>query len=370
MTAAPAPADIVFEALPAGYGDALLLTCDVDGAPWRLLVDTGPDECWPMLRERLSAIPANADGRRRIDLAVITHIDHDHIGGAKLLFDDRTLGLEFGDIWFNAPSLKQASRGVAEGVALAGLLGAADRALPWNEAWGGGLAVTTAQQPFVELPTPPGAPKLTLLSPTPATLDKLFAVWARELAALDKPARPKKVDAVSRGLDLPAVEKLAAAKTPLDHAPANGSSIALLVEHRGASLLLGADAHAPVLVDALTALAAHRGRALPWDVDVFKISHHASRGNVTTALLQALRAKHYVVSTNGAIFDHPDDEAIARVVRSGPRGHTLWFNHANAHSSRWAGTPLEAWQCRVVEPTGAGGVRLEARGGAWAAAGG
>lgn len=359
-------ADIVFEALPAGYGDALLVTCDVEGKPWRLLVDTGPDEVWPTLHERLAAVPATTAGRRHIDLAVISHIDHDHIGAAKLLFDDRTLGLEFGDVWFNAPP-QPVSRGVTEGATLAKLLGAGDRSLPWNTAWSGAPAVATTHQPFVELPALPGAPRLTLLSPTPATLDKLFGVWARELAALDKPKAPKRPATISRGIELPDVERLAAAKTPLDHAPANGSSIALLIEHRGASLLLGADAYAPVLIDALTALAAHRGRALPWEVDVFKISHHASSANVTTALLQVLRARHYVVSTNGAIFDHPDDEAIARVVREGPRGHTIWFNHANDHSSRWAATPLEAWQCKVVEPVGGYGVRLEARSGIWAA---
>ena len=79
-----APA-ITLEVLPAGYGDCLLIACPVDGRTWRLLVDTGPDECWPLLRSRLAEIAPDDHGKRHIDLAVISHIDHDHIGDDTLL---------------------------------------------------------------------------------------------------------------------------------------------------------------------------------------------------------------------------------------------------------------------------------------------
>lgn len=352
-----------FEALGAGYGDALLLSCPHDGRDWRLLIDTGPDECWPMLKERLSRLPADAQGRRHIDLAVISHIDHDHIGAAKALFDDRSLGLSFGDVWFNAPP-RMATRGVAEGQTLADLLGAARRELPWNSAWQSALAVTTESQPFIELPAAAGAPRLTLLSPTPATLARLFKVWARELAKLRRPAKPATPTAASRGLGGPDIEALAARVTATDHAPANGSSIALLLEHRGASVLLAADAYAPVLTAAIEALAAHRGVALPWQVDVFKLSHHGSRANVTTSLLKTVQASHCVISTSGAIFGHPDDEAIARVVLHGRRPQTLWFNHANEESARWAAAGLQRWGCDVRVPaSGSSGVVIELGGG-------
>ena len=62
---------IRFEALPASYGDALLVTCTGPSGDWRMLVDTGPDECWPMLKKRLAGIPVNAEGRRHIDLVLM-----------------------------------------------------------------------------------------------------------------------------------------------------------------------------------------------------------------------------------------------------------------------------------------------------------
>ena len=43
---------ITLEVLPAGYGDCLLISCPVGRRTWRMLVDTGPDECYPGLRSR------------------------------------------------------------------------------------------------------------------------------------------------------------------------------------------------------------------------------------------------------------------------------------------------------------------------------
>jgi glyoxylase-like metal-dependent hydrolase (beta-lactamase superfamily II) len=96
-------------------------------------VGTGPDECWPTLKARLALLPLDAAGHRHVDLAVISHTHHDHIGGAASLFNDHSLGLSFGDIWFSAP-LKPATQGVAEGQSFAAILGAKAIGLPWNKA--------------------------------------------------------------------------------------------------------------------------------------------------------------------------------------------------------------------------------------------
>lgn len=123
---------------------------------------------------------------------------------------------------------------------------------------------------------------------------------------------------------------------------ANGSCIALLLEHRGASMLLAADAFAPVLASALKAMAQHRGATLPLLLDAFKLSHHGSQANITAELCACLQARHHVVSTNGAIFGQPDDTAIARTILLGGRNQTLWFNHGNERNRRRDAPSLQA----------------------------
>ena len=56
---------ITLEVLPAGYGDCLLISCPVGRRTWRMLVDTGPDECYPALKARLAKLPADRHGSSR-----------------------------------------------------------------------------------------------------------------------------------------------------------------------------------------------------------------------------------------------------------------------------------------------------------------
>lgn len=56
---------------------------------------------------------------------------------------------------------------------------------------------------------------------------------------------------------------------------------------------------------------------------------------MTEALLEAAPARHYLVSTNGDTYHHPDDEALARVILNAPDGLTLWFNYRTLRTARW-----------------------------------
>lgn len=363
---------ITLEVLPAGYGDCLLLSCwqpatRLPGGPsrrspsraaqpgtWRMLIDTGPDECYPSLRRRLLALPVGSNGRRRLDLFVVSHIDHDHIGGAKLLLEDRELALDFGDVWFNAPAAlmpatvrASRTRGVAEGRDLASLLGADTQALNWNVAFAGRQALVP-DDGFSQVEIfDPLAPRITLLSPTSARLQALERVWDRELKKLRNRehdgSADDKVAGRRRDAAMLDVESLAARVTPEDTAVPNGSSVALLVEHRGASVLLAADAFPGVLLGSLEALARSRSQARLM-VDAHKLSHHGSRANVTRSLLDFVAATYYIVSTNGAIFGHPNEEALARVIASAPAasnsgasapGKTLCFNYVTPKIQPW-----------------------------------
>lgn len=103
------------------------------------------------------------------------------------------------------------------------------------------------------------------MSPTARGLADLYRVWDKELERLrrgqsDEAARSTRAAMPTGAVDVTA---LAAMQTPVDRAVANGSSIAILLEHRGASVVPGADAFAMVMAPALQSLAAKRKQSPP-----------------------------------------------------------------------------------------------------------
>jgi hypothetical protein len=351
---------ITIEMLPVRLGDCLLVECHRPPLrPWRMLIDGGPPDCWPVVRERLARLPADD---RRIDLVVVTHIDSDHIGGLLPLFETGLDAVPVGEVWFNG--LDDHRRSAAQGEQLMrSLIGGSTRAsLRWNATFGGLPVMTAEQGGFVEHRVADG-PAVTVLSPTAKRLEILRRRWAVE-AELVRRGEPSDAPEPPVPLEpLTALEALAERVSTPDQSAANGSSIALLVEHRGAAALFAADAFANVLGAALFRLAEHRGvPAVP--VDAFKLPHHASKANVSARLVALAPARHYLVSTNGDRFHHPDDVALARVVVGAEPGAVLHFNYANARTDRWA-VPRIADRYGITAGyprTAAAGIRLELAG--------
>ena len=352
---------ISIDVLPAERGDCLWVECARPGKPpWRLLIDGGMPSSWPTLRTRIEKLAAPIV----FDLVVVSHIDSDHIGGMLPLLGSSDLDLSFEDIWFNglmqlptrsAPEI----RSVAEGEQLIELLSEqhAGRRLPWNERFGRAAVMIRGDGMF-ETITFPGGPMLTLLSPTPRRLLLLRKVWETERQRLQRGEPEEEEPAVPRPLD--DLEALAAIETPRDRSPANGSSIAFLLEYAGRRCLFAADAFSSVLGTALTSLANARD-GKPIALDVFKLPHHGSKGSVTADLLKVVPAEHYVVSTNGDRFHHPDDIALARVVTSATGPPTIWFNYACEGARRWSDPALQArYRFATRQPEGdAAGIHID-----------
>jgi Metallo-beta-lactamase superfamily len=331
---------VTIEVLPARLGDCLLVECHRPSAsPWRMLVDGGPLDTWPLLKARLAQLPARD---RRLDLVVVTHIDSDHIGGLIPFFQHGVPGVTVDEVWFNGreqlPDHLGLSRSVSQGESVvAALAGHHPGHSPrWNASFGGAAVMTPEQGQFVECSVAEG-PRLTVLSPTVKRLAILRRHWINEMAKVRRGEPTEPAGPASPMMPLADVPTLAAQRSDRDQSVPNGSSIVLLLEHRGASCLLTGDAFPNVLGAALKGLADYRGMPnIP--VDAFKLPHHASKGNVTTLLVQLAPAQHYLVSTNGDYFHHPDDAALARVVLGAPTGAALYFNYTNERTERW-GTP-------------------------------
>jgi len=328
--------------LPAAHGDALWIEVGPASKPRRILVDGGTAPTYAHIHSRITALDAND---RHFDLLVVTHVDADHIEGIVRLLGDRQLGASFADIWFNGwrhlGAADTDTLGPVQGEILSALID--EFGHPWNAAFGGGPVVLPAagSPPTVDV----NGLRLTVLSPGPEQLMKLRATWATEVRraglepgvakqALAKLAATKKLQGLTLGEERIAVRALAAAKTASDGAVANGSSIALLAEFGEQRILLGADAHPDVLAAGLDRLLIDRGLET-LAIDAFKLPHHASAANVTLDVLRLVRCPRFLVSTNGDVFNHPDPEAIARVIVHGGGNPELWFNYRSEETLVW-----------------------------------
>lgn len=352
---------LAIEMLPAEHGDCLWIEYGDPENPRRVLVDCGLRSTYRELAERLREQPEIG-----FELLVLTHIDADHILGAiPLLWE---LGPErFGDVWFNGwKHLAPADAlGALHGEMFAAVL--EDRGFSWNRRWNGGAVVLPEDGtlPQIELD---GGLKLTLLSPTRERLDALRPAWKNELRLFEAGDTEAAFDALQSllrfqpdalGPERIDIEELSELPFQSDDSAANGSSIALLAEYGGKTLLLGADAFSPVLEASLRRLLRQTGRTR-LHVDACKIPHHGARANNGPGFLSLLDCRDFLFSSNGSHgYDHPHRETIARILTS-RREVRLHFNYRTPETEAWDDPGLQRdWRYAALYPEpGASGYRL------------
>ena len=355
--------------LPAQQGDALWIEYGDREHPTRVLIDAGTPPTNEVVKERVNRLDPKD---RRFELLIVTHIDTDHIGGVLKLLADRSLGLTFDDVWFNAwrhlqeEELPADRLGPIDGEILSTLLDHAE--WPWNRAFAeekASPAVVPDEGPLSPIHLA-GGMTLTLLSPGPAQLQALRREWAKVVqdAGLD-PSDPERSQevlaelAAKKGVRLDRlgagaidVERLAETPFAPDRAVANGSTIAVLAEFRGKAALLSGDGFPDVIEPNVMRLLQQRGRS-KLELDAFKLPHHGSLHNVSNDLLSALSCSRYLFSSNGNIFGHPDREAVARVIVNGGREPTLLFNYRTSLNDVWDDRDLMAeFDYHVEYPSG------------------
>jgi hypothetical protein len=330
------------EMLPAGHGDALLLEYGNPDDPHRILVDGGPATSYEQVSARIAGLGPQA---RRFELLVMTHVDADHVEGVLKLLNDKALDAEFGDIWFNGyRHLPKDELGPAQGEMLSAVI--EERGLAWNASFGGGTVEVDQAPPLrrVELA---GGLRLTLLGPGRAELVRLRRAWEREIRragfvpgsirdALVMLEQRKQLTPLDSYLGAPPLDvaRLASASSDLDGSVTNASSISVLAEYGERKILLTGDATPPVLTGGVRQLLQDRGLE-ELRLDAFKVPHHGSRNNLTSGLVRMLPSRHYLFSTDGKYFGHPDDAAVARVVVGSPAGAELVFNYRTEQSKLW-----------------------------------
>ena len=313
------------EALQALDGDCLLLHYEPAGAPpVRILIDGGSRTVYPsVLKPRLDQLRGQAPLDLR--MAMVSHVDADHITGMLDLFKDLSDRQDEGvdpycrirTLWHNAFQAVhgQAPASIESGVVAASLEGqpvpgldevteavvasipqgnqlrgyATKLAVPINQGADGPLVFAPGQGRF-QL-TIAGGLTFTVLAPHQAQLDRLAAAWKKAQAR--HPADPP-----------------AQAADYLNNTVPNMSSIVVIAEAVVAPgvqrrMLLTGDARGDVMLDALDA--AGLSEAGRFHVDLLKVQHHGSCHSTTQDFFERVTADRYVISGNGRMGNpHPD----------------------------------------------------------------
>jgi beta-lactamase superfamily II metal-dependent hydrolase len=329
------------EMLPARQGDCILLTWGQRSHRHRMLIDAGPASAYDGISARLRALDVSF-----LDLLVLTHIDADHVEGTILLTNDKDLGIDIGEVWFNgAPQLAYGELAPVHGEILGAITH--QRGLRWNHAFGKRAVMVPDEGALASQPMCCDL-NVTVLGPDRRTLRALRDVWQQACAqarvdfgsedeALNALRnRPKLLpkDSYLSKPPVPKIQDLARRRSGTDTSIPNASSIVLLAEFGNRRLLLAGDATPGSLLPGIKRLLTQRGQA-KLQLTAFKVAHHGSAKNLTDEIVRLAPAEHYLFSSNGSYFRHPDDTAVATVVRHGPLDTELVFNYTNPRTQQW-----------------------------------
>ena len=323
------------EALPAQYGDCLLLHYGTDQKPGLILIDGGPEDVWEnSLQPRLKALAAARAGFK-INLMMVSHIDDDHVVGL-VKFTNAWLAQPAGkpwpypvrEVWHNsfervsnakdlnavkASVCASTGAGSIEEVDLeeAGLENTEERRdalkvlasvtkgkrlrdnleslqVPSNTGFEGNL-VRPGHGPHVPYKLGPEL-ELHIVAPLPDQLTALRKEFAQELRA----------------------DATLAAYT--DGSVPNLSSIAAIAKFKGKTILLTGDARGDYLREGLRQEGKLDARG-KLHVDVFKLPHHGSDRNIDIDFFEDVTADHYVASADGT-FVNPDRPTLEMLIEA------------------------------------------------------
>lgn len=338
------------EMLPVANGDSLVLEYGDASFTRRLLIDGGPIGTYEALAARIAALP---QGNRTFEVVMLSHVDTDHVDGLIRLFatPKTQWGFDVKDVWFNGwTHLEQGLLGGNQGEYFSALIVDRVGQRRWNKAFGGKAVVVPDQGPPPQVKLADGL-ILTILSPDRGKLDKMREAWRKDVTSF----APGDLDAAWQALatqkkylqnktllgSTPEWDAVLERQSRPDNSAANGSSIAVLAEYRGMSALLLADAHADMVAESIRRLLVQRQRAR-LQVDMVKVSHHGSEHNVSDQLLGLIESPKFLISTNGAIHQHPNEEAIMRIVaKSVIQPPQLVFNYRSDTTRRWEDQGLQ-----------------------------
>jgi len=356
----------------SGNGDCLLIE-SADGK--RILADGGV----PKTYERHIAEPLGSlrDNGEHIDVAYVSHIDRDHIGGILAMLDnevawrvfdfqtqqgrdwdrpDRPRPPEIAAIWHNAffddvtkntpdavdilartgsvfayardqADLVAAAeqthflgQSVGDAIEVTRRIGEAQLGIPLNPEFDGKFMVRKSAAPDVTV----GSIDVHVLAPTKTELEKLRREWNGWLDDkkdyLARLLRPHERDEARLPSEQPdtllrvAERQAIALSSSHGVTPPNLASLVVLLEENGTRALMTGDAADETIIDGLKALDLIDGDD-GIHVDVLKVPHHGADNSYSDTFADTVIADHYVFCGDGHSHN-PEPDVIDGYLRA------------------------------------------------------
>ncbi|ENH2494526.1 ComEC/Rec2 family competence protein [Vibrio parahaemolyticus] len=275
-----------FKALKAYRGDAFVITHQ----NYALLIDGGMPSTSGDIKREVEGLEISA--------VIVTHVDNDHIGGIAQFLKSTKHSLANTDFYMNHPDLASRYSGTKvayhHGDSFKKIIEKHSRSMN-PLAQGQRFKIRDIE--------------IEVLSPMEEDIDELHKNWNASKIIED--------------------DKLTYSKRQKNNGDIiNRSSISVICSHEEFKLLLLGDSHPDVIENYLINGGYSKDNRL--DIDLVKVSHHGSKHNTTESLLKILNCSSFYISTNGGVYNHPDDETLDMLDRRAQElglNFDIYFNY-------------------------------------------
>jgi len=293
--------------LKAHHGDSIVIeTFDSDKNIFTILIDGGPRETFK------TTLVKELSRYKKIDLIILTHIDHDHISGLiHYLSSSYAKNHNFDKLLLNAPNLLKVDSGgtqisVGEGIEFERLIHSKYPNLK--------IISEVTSESVDKLDLPEGI-DIKILSPNQFALDELNKNWSETDLSKEDETQVGSIDLIAKdfNVNFETLANNADIEKSIKKDFANASSIAFSIQTGDFHGLFLGDAHSTIVAKSLLD---KYPKESPIFFDYVKLSHHGSKYNISNEFLDTIECHNYIISTNGGKgrTKHPNRETIAKIV--------------------------------------------------------